>query len=189
MTRAGPALGIALTLTLTATPALGAPLDELMTLLAARRHGVADFEQTQYLAALKRPLRSSGVLTYDAPDRLEQRTLSPRPQSMLLDHGVLTLTRGSRQRTLRLEDDPQLAPFIDSVRATLAGDRAALEQHFELTFEGDLDHWQLTLRPLAPKLAALVQHIRIGGQRAAILEVEVRQSDGDRSLMSIRPRE
>lgn len=187
MTRAGVALGIALTLT--ATPALGASLDELMALLAARRHGVADFEQSQYLSALKQPLRSSGVLTYDAPDRLEQRTLSPRPQSMLLDHGVLTLTRGSHQRTLRLEDDPQLAPFIDSVRATLAGDRTALEQHFQLTFEGDLDHWQLTLRPLAPKLAALVQDIRIAGQRAAILEVDVRQSDGDRSLMSIRPRE
>ena len=168
---------------------VAAALDDLMASLAQRRHGVADFEQTQYLAMLKQPAHSSGVLTYDAPDRLEQRTLEPRPQSMLLDHGMLTLQRGSRRRTLRLEDDPAIASLIDSIRATLAGDRAALEQRFELTFDGNLDHWQLLLRPRAQDTAALVQHIRISGEHASILEVEVQQRDGDRSLMAIKPRE
>lgn len=169
--------------------AVAAPLDDLMASLAQRRHGVADFEQTQYLAILKQPAHSSGVLSYDAPDRLEQRTLKPRPQSMLLEHGVLTLQRGSRQRTLRLQDAPSIAPLLDGVRATLAGDRAALEQRFELTLDGTLDHWQLLLRPRAPEVAAIVQQIRIAGERANILEVEVQQSDGDRSLMTIKPRE
>jgi len=172
-----------------AAPAVAAPLDELMARLAQRRHGVADFEQTQYLAVLKQPMHSSGVLTYDAPDRLEQRTLKPHVQSMLLDHGMLTLQRGSRQRTLRLQDYPDIAPLIDSVRATLAGDQAALEQRFDLSLDGNLDHWQLQLQPRDPKLAALVRHIRIAGERDAILEVELQQSDGDRSLMSISPRE
>jgi outer membrane lipoprotein-sorting protein len=164
-------------------------LDRLMALLAQRRHGVADFEETQYLSLLKRPVQSSGVLSYDAPDHLEQRTLKPRPQSLLLDHGMLTMQVGSRQRTLRLQDYPQFAPLIDSVRATLAGDRAALAQRFEIGFEGDLDHWQLLLRPLEPALAASVQRIRLSGERDAILQVEVQQSDGDRSLMRITPRE
>ena len=103
-----------------------AVLDQLMTLLAQRRHGVADFEETQYLAVLKKPARSSGVLSYDAPDHLEQRTLKPRPQSAILDRGVLTLETGGRQRTVRLQDYPQLASvggltFLQSLRcATLA---------------------------------------------------------------------
>jgi len=164
-------------------------LDRLMALLAQRQHGVADFEETQYLSLLKRPAQSSGVLSYDAPDHLEQRTLKPRAQSVVLDHGMLTMQVGSHQRTLRLQDYPQFAPLIDSVRATLAGDRAALERRFEIGFEGDLDHWQLLLRPLEPKLAAIVQRIRLAGERDAILQVEVQQSDGDRSLMRITPRE
>jgi hypothetical protein len=164
-------------------------LDRLMALLAQRQHGVADFQETQYLSLLKRPAQSSGVLSYDAPDHLEQRTLKPRAQSVVLDHGMLTMQVGSRQRTLRLQDYPQFAPLIDSVRATLAGDRAALEQRFEIGFEGDLDHWRLLLRPLEPGLAAIVQRIRLSGERAAILQVEVQQSDGDHSLMRITPRE
>ncbi len=164
-------------------------LDRLMALLAQRQHGVADFEETQYLSLLKRPAHSSGVLSYDAPDHLEQRTLKPRAQSAVLDHGMLTLQVGSRQRTMRLQDYPQFAPLIDSVRATLAGDRTALEQRFEISFDGDLDHWQLRLRPLEPKLAAIVTRIRLSGERDAILQVEVQQSDGDRSLMHITPRE
>jgi hypothetical protein len=176
-------------LALTGAPSLAAPLDELMTLLAARRHGEADFEQTQYLAALSRPLHSSGILSYDAPDRLEQRTLKPRPQSLLLEHGVLTMTRGTHQRSLQLQDAPQLAPLVDCMRATLAGDRAALEQNFELTLEGGLDHWQLQLLPRTPALTTNVRDIRIAGRRDAIVEVEVHQADGDHSLMSIQPRE
>jgi outer membrane lipoprotein-sorting protein len=117
----------ALTLTAGVTIAAdeGGTLGNLMALLAQRRHGVADFTQTQYLAVLKQPQRSEGVLSYDAPDHLEQRTLKPHPQTAVLDHGVLTLTRGSRQRTVRLDEYPQLAPLIDSVRATLAGDLPA----------------------------------------------------------------
>jgi outer membrane lipoprotein-sorting protein len=165
------------------------PLSQLMTLLSRRQHGVADFEQTQYLAALRQPAHSSGVMTYDAPDHLEERTLKPREQSVVLDHGTLTLQSGTRNRTLQLNEYPQIAPLVDSVRATLAGDRAALEQRFELDYSGDLAHWQLLLKPRDAKAAAVVDRIRISGEHDVILQVEVRQSDGDHSLMTIRPRE
>ncbi|MGA8707898.1 MAG: LolA-related protein [Steroidobacteraceae bacterium] len=164
-------------------------LGRLMQLLSQRQHGVAEFEQTEYLAALRQPAHSSGVMTYAAPDHLEEHTLKPREQSVTLDHGTLTLQSGTRRRTLRLDDYPQIAPLIDSVRATLAGDRAALEQRFELRFSGDVARWQLLLHPRDPKVAAVVDHIRISGERDAILQVEVQQSDGDHSLMTIQPRE
>jgi Outer membrane lipoprotein carrier protein LolA-like len=189
---ASPRIGIALLTTL--WPLLAAAgqsggLDGLMALLAQRQHGVAAFEQDQYLSVLTRPAHSSGTLTYDAPDHLEEHTLQPREQSAVLDHGVLTVQIGTRQRRLALRDYPQLAPLLESIRATLAGDRAALEQWFALDLQGDLDHWQLSLRPLDAKLAASVAQVRLRGERAAVLEVEVQQSDGDHSLMRITPRE
>jgi hypothetical protein len=164
-------------------------LDRLMGLLAQRRHGEADFSETKYLSLLKQPLKSSGVLIYDAPDHLEQRTVLPKPQTVLLDHGVVTMQIGKHQRVLRLADYPQLAPLIDSIRATLAGDRAALERVFVLEFDGSLDHWQLRLEPRDPALAATLKRIDMRGERDAIREVQVLQGDGDRSVMSITPRE
>jgi hypothetical protein len=167
----------------------GAELDRLMTLLSQRQHGEADFTEKKYLSLLKQPLESSGVLIYDAPDHLEQRTTLPRPQAVVLDHGVVTMQIGKRQRVLRLADYPQLAPLIDSIRATLAGDRAALERVFELGFSGTLDHWQLRLQPRNARLAANLKLIDMRGERDAVREVQVQQSDGDRSIMSITPRE
>jgi hypothetical protein len=128
-------------------------------------------------------------MIYDAPDHLEQRTEKPRPQSVVLDHGIVTMQIGQRHRVLRLADYPQLAPLIDSIRATLAGDRAALERVFELGFTGTLEHWQLRLEPHDAQLAATLKRIDMQGERDAVREVQVQQSDGDRSVMSITPRE
>jgi hypothetical protein len=164
-------------------------LDSLMALLSQRRHGEADFTEKKYLSMLKQPLESSGELIYDAPDHLEQRTEKPRPQSVVLDHGIVTMQIGQRHRVLRLADYPQLAPLIDSIRATLAGDRAALERVFELGFTGTLEHWQLRLEPHDAQLAATLKRIDMQGERDAVREVQVQQSDGDRSVMSITPRE
>lgn len=164
-------------------------LDSLMALLSQRRHGEADFNEKKYLSMLKQPLESSGVLIYDAPDHLEQRTTQPRPQSVVLDHGIVTMQIGQHRRVLRLADYPQFAPLIDSIRATLAGDRAALEQVFELGFSGTLEHWQLRLQPRDARLAATLKRIDMHGERDAVREVQVEQSDGDRSVMSITPRE
>jgi hypothetical protein len=165
------------------------PLDALLGQLAQRRHGVASFEQRQFLSVLKQPLDSSGLLLYEAPDHLEQRTIKPRPQSVVVDHGQVTMQLGAHVRTLRLADYPQLAPLIESVRATLAGDRAALEDEFILQFSGTLAQWQLLLVPRDPSLAAQVEHVRLSGENDAITGVEVLQAGGDRSVMRITPRE
>jgi hypothetical protein len=183
-----------LTLAMGAMPAAqssdGPPeLDSLMALLAQRRHGEADFREQKYLSMLTQPLESAGVLIYDAPDHLEQRTTLPHPQSVVLEHGVVTMQIGKRRRVLRLADYPQLAPLIDSIRATLAGDRAALENSFALSFSGTLDHWQLRLQPRDARLAATLNRIDMRGERDTVREVQVLQSDGDRSVMSITPRE
>jgi outer membrane lipoprotein-sorting protein len=161
--------------------------DELLKLLAARPHGHVTFTEVQQLAMLDRPLQSSGELLYEAPDRLEKRTLKPKAQTLVLEHGVLMAHRGHRTFVMELRDYPQVVPFVESIRATLAGDRAALERFFRVQFDGTLEHWTLLLVPVDATLAGAVKDIRIEGDRDAIRTVEIRQSDGDRSLLSIGP--
>ena len=159
--------------------------DELLKLLAARRHGHVTFTEVQQLAMLDRPLESSGELWYEAPDRLEKRTLKPRAQTLILEHGVLTARRGHRTYVMALRDYPQVVPLVESIRATLAGDRAALERTFRVQFDGTLGAWTLLLVPVDTTLAGAVKDIRIAGERDSVRTVEIRHNDGDRSLLRI----
>jgi hypothetical protein len=180
--------GIVIAWVTTAHAAAAAPaqdLDQLMALLAQRQHGHVSFTEKHFLAILDRPVESSGELFYDAPDRLEKRTLKPKPETVVLQNGVITAQRGRHTYTLNLSDYPQIVPLIDSIRATLAGDRAALERLFKVTFDGSLDEWTLALTPSDPAVARSVRAIRIEGARDAIHTVEIQQADGDRSLLTI----
>ncbi len=160
---------------------------EVMALLAQRTHGRVAFSEVHELAMLKQPVKSSGELVYVAPDRLEKHTLEPKPETLVLDHGVLSAQRGRHSYTVPLSDAPQVVPFVESVRATLAGDTAALERYFTVGFEGDLGHWRLSLLPRDPAIAKAVKAIHMEGERDAIRTVEIRESDGDRSLLTIGP--
>ena len=164
----------------------GAMLSQLMQRLAKRQHGHATFVEHQFIAILDRPLESSGELFYDSPDRLEKRTLAPKAESLVLDKGTLRVRRGARSYSLDLQDYPQIAPFIDSIRATLAGDLAALESTYALHFDEGAGGWTLVLVPREAKLAAVIARIRMTGSQDVISEVTVERADGDRTVMTIR---
>jgi hypothetical protein len=158
-----------------------------MALLAERKHGRASFLEQDYFAFLERPVTSSGVLIYEAPDRFVKRTLRPRRASLELDDGLVTVRRGGRRYHFDLSSDPEVAPDLDALRATLAGDRAALERAFDVRFEGSLAHWRLTLTPRAAPIARRLRAIRIAGLREDIHSIVILESNGDRSVMTLGP--
>ena len=162
-----------------------AAFDELLKLLAERRHEHVTFTEVQQLAILDRPLHSSGELLYDAPERLEKRTLAPRREDLVLEHGMLSVERDHHRRSVALRDFPQAVPFVESLRATLAGDRAALTRYFTVQFSGPLGGWTLELTPIDATLKRSVQHIVITGETDRIRTVQIRQSDGDTSTLTI----
>ena len=161
-------------------------LQELMSLLAARRHGQVDFVEQHFLAVLKRPVESFGVMTYDAPHRLEKRTVEPRPERLVLDGDEITVERKGHTHVLELAAYPSLLPFIESLRATMAGDLPALEHAFNVDFAGNLERWTLTLSPRDSKVSSTVSRVRIDGSRDVLSKVEIFEANGDRSLMTLR---
>ena len=178
--------GAGLLLGLCCAPALAAwDVTQLMQALAQNKSGRASFVETKYIALLDKPVESSGELLYTAPDRLEKRTLKPRPESMLIESGNLTVERGKRRMVLRLQEHPELAAFTESIRGTLAGDVVALKRIYNLDLEGSEERWTLTLRPVETKMLEVVQRIRIAGSRAEVKSIEIEQADKDRSVMLI----
>lgn len=160
-------------------------LQQLMDTLAQTKSGRATFVEKKNIALLDKPVESSGELLYTAPDRLEKRTLKPKPESMVVNGGELLIERGRQKYQLQLQAYPELAAFIDSIRGTLAGDRSALERSYRLSLEGNAERWTLQLQPLEPKMLAVIQRIRISGARNQVRGIDITQADGDSSTMTI----
>ena len=160
-------------------------IEQLMHGLAQIRSGHVSFVEKKSIALLDKPVESSGELLYSAPDHLEKRTLKPKTEAVVVDGDALLIERGRQKYHLRLTDYPELAAFLDSIRGTLAGDRKALERNYRLSLEGTTERWTLQLLPLDEKMQKVIQRIRIAGMRDQVRSIEITQSDGDSSLMTI----
>lgn len=163
-------------------------LDRLMALLAAYPGGTVRFVERRHMAMLDAPLVSRGEMTYRAPDWLERRTLSPRPERLLLDKDTLTLERDQRRMSMPVSQRPEVEAFVSSIRSTLQGDRAALERHYRVALQGQPEkRWTLTLEPLQARLRGVVTQILISGSGVVVDRIDYTQSDGDRTEMRLEP--
>jgi hypothetical protein len=184
---------LALSVCLMALFALSSPVaadwdvSKLMQSLASQKGGQARFVERKFIALLDKPVVSSGELAFTAPDRLEKRTLLPKPELFSLDRDTLRMERGRQKYTLRLSDYPEVMAFVDSIRGTLAGDQKKLERSYALRLSGSPESWSLMLLPSDQRIAAHVLRIVISGTRHQVHTIEYLQADGDRAVMSIEP--
>jgi outer membrane lipoprotein-sorting protein len=163
-------------------------LDQLMHALAQRDHGRADFVEAKYMRLLSRPLTLRGTLAYRAPDWLEKRTTDPNEEILQVDGERLRIDIPGRRihREFALRELPAVWGFVESLRATLRGDRAALERFYRVELDGEVRHWVLTLQPRDPKMAAMITQIRMSGAGGRLASFEIVEARGDRSVMKIR---
>lgn len=162
-------------------------LQALFAKLKGAKPTRAEFVERKHLALLDRPVESRGELTFTPPDRMEKRTTVPKPERVVVERDRITLERGGKTYTLGLRENPNVAVLVESIRATLAGDLAALTRTYSVAASGSDADWRLVLRPLDPAIATLVERVEIRGAEAAVRTVEIFQADGDRSVMTIAP--
>ncbi|EQD40329.1 transmembrane protein, partial [mine drainage metagenome] len=140
------------------------------------------------LGVLDQPIMSTGNLSFIAPDKLEKHTLTPQPESLILNGEILTIDHpGKRPMTVSLEEYPEVATFIESIRGTLAGDLTALEKLYALKLTGQIQNWHLVLKPKQERMSRIFSSIRITGSQAEVKSIEINQRDGDHSEMVITP--
>lgn len=179
---------IGLLAALLALPASAAfEFTELMALLGARRSGEARFVEQRQVQGFDAPLRSSGVLSFEAPDRFTRRQLEPRAETMSVQGNAVSLTRNGRTRSMTLDSAPEMTAIVEALRGTLTGDAATLKRHFKPALSGAREQWTLELAPIEPQVAASVRGVRIVGRRGELATVEIDLASGDRSTMTIEP--
>jgi outer membrane lipoprotein-sorting protein len=167
--------------------AAGFDLDALMARLAQVRSGEAVFTEDRQVLQLDRTIRSSGRLSFAAPDVFVRETLRPTQERLAVQGNQLTITRGNRTHTALLDAVPEAAVIVEAIRGTLTGNRAVLERYFDTNLQGSPGQWQLQLVPRDPRLRGQVTQVRVAGRQAQVREVRISLADGDSSVMRIEP--
>lgn len=162
-------------------------IEQLMQGMAEVKSARRKFSERKYMSVLTAPLESSGTLVYEAPGRLEKRTLVPKEESMVLNQGLLVIESKARhmKRTMMVNQYPAMGAFVESIRATLAGDLKTLNQYFQLKLEGNATHWHLQLTPNDQATREVVREISMDGRGKFIDSVEILEAGGDRSVMTV----
>jgi len=162
-------------------------MPQLMQSMAEVKSAKHKFTERKYMSVLTAPLESSGTLLYEAPGRLEKRTLAPREESMVLNQGILVIENKAMhmKRTMMVNQYPAMGAFVESIRATLAGDLKTLSQYFQIKLEGNAARWHLQLMPSDQATREVVREVRMEGRGKMIDSIEIIEAGGDRSVMSV----
>ncbi len=167
--------------------AAGFDLQALMHQLAQVRSGQAVFVEDRRVQQLDQTLRSSGRLSFSAPDTFVRETLKPSHERLAVVGNQLTMSRGNRSRTALLDSVPEAVVIVEAIRGTLTGNRETLERYFDTSVQGSAQQWQLELVPREPRLRGQVAHLRLSGGQGQVREVRMTLADGDTSVMRIEP--
>ncbi|MFT7678624.1 MAG: hypothetical protein ACI8QC_002618, partial [Planctomycetota bacterium] len=165
-----------------------ADIDELFLRFSRMQGLQANFVEKKYLALLALPLKSTGRLYFLPPNYLTRVVDTPTKSKLSITPTELRMRDPNGDEVLDLRQNPELRAFVTSLVRVFAGDRKHLEKSYAITYAHDAEHktkWSLTLRPLAKPLTEMVRYLRLDGSGAAVLRIEIREPNGDRTVTSI----
>lgn len=151
--------------------------------------GRATFVETRKMSGQTR--RSNGVLTYNAPDRLERETLQPFPERVVVQNERMTMEfeTGPGQvssREFALARVPAMRPFFVAMRSLLSGDVETLQRTFEITTDGNDAAWKIKLVP-RERADKQTREILFSGRGKDLYTVELHHKNGDSSQTQLTP--
>ncbi len=161
-------------------------LPALMQKLSEVRSAEGSFTERKYFSILNNPLILTGKVIYRAPDYVRKEYDDPGTESYEVRGDNLTVEYpDGRRRDLSIDEHPLLRAFVESYRATLAGNLEGLRRDFDVEVSGPMDAWQLRLTPRNPELAEFLSAVVMGGREGTVYSVETLEAGGDRSVMTV----
>jgi hypothetical protein len=120
---------------------------------------------------------------------LEKNTDGPVAEHLVVDGNRLFLQKPAENldRSLWIDQMPEVQALVESIRGTLAGDLPALERHYSVGLDGSAEKWRLTLVPLSRRVQTFLKVVRLEGEGGDIRLVETVEANGDTSRMLIEP--
>ena len=155
-------------------------VEALLERMRASAGVAAEFTERKELALLSAPLESRGRLYFAPPDRLARFTTAPLFSALIIDGDSVRFREGEDQE-IDLSGDPVARRFVENFIVLWSGDRDRLERLYRVDLSSEGERWQLSLSPRGAPLDAVIERIELRGDAQRLLEMVVRDRDGDRT--------
>jgi hypothetical protein len=162
-------------------PAGNLSLEDLLQHMATTHGVVAEFREIKTLKLLDAPLETRGTIYFQPPDRFARITREPAETRLVLDGGRMRFQDAAGGSDFDLSANPVARSFAENMVVLWRGDRAALEAIYTLDFHSEGARWQLALAPRHAPLDKFLRSITLRGDGSVMNEMEVVESDGDRT--------
>lgn len=162
------------------------PLQALQARLAAFETVRADFVQHKEIAAMKRPLVSSGRVLISREHGVWWQIEQPlRIGYVLQADRIVEIAADGTRRTRSAQDQPGLGQVARIFRALLNAQNDALAEYFEVRSVPAAKGWAVELKPRQPQLAQHLQSIQLSGD-TFVESIRIDEASGDRSLIEFK---
>jgi hypothetical protein len=165
-----------------------AGLQEVMAGFSTISRSESRYTEEKHYEMLDVPMVQHGLLEYQAPEMLAwSRGKDSESRYEIREDQMIDIRNGKVVRRMALDGLPAVRAFVESFRATLAGDETRLRQYYALEFTGGEDHWQIKLSPRDRDMKRFIDHIQLEGEHNHLKVVEIHETDGDWSHMELEP--
>ena len=146
----------------------------------------AEFTQTKQMAALKRPLVTTGRLVFSRSHGVLWQIEQPYRMSYLLgENRIVEMAADGTRRERGLRDVPGLAQVGRIFRALLGANTSALRETFEVGVQGDPARWEIDLKPRQAQLAQFLSGLHLSGGRF-VEAIRIDEVGGDNTQIRFR---
>ncbi|MEI7429607.1 MAG: outer membrane lipoprotein carrier protein LolA [Betaproteobacteria bacterium] len=146
----------------------------------------AEFVQTKQVAAMKRPLVTSGHLTFSQQHGVLWQIEQPYRMSYVLgEERIVEISSDGVRRERGLREVPGLAQVGRVFRAMLGANTAALQEVFEVAVQGDVGKWEISLKPRQAQLAQFLSGMQLSGARF-VESITISEAGGDTTQIRFR---
>lgn len=137
-----------------------------------------DFTQTRTLAALSRPLKTTGRLVLAKDQGVIWQVRKPLNLTYVIGpKGMLEVGPDGKAKRKAAKDVPMVAQMGRILQALLVGQWSALEDYFTVRAEGKAERWKIILVP-RPQTGEFLKGVQVYGARF-IERIHVEELSGD----------
>ncbi len=163
-----------LLLTQVATSSSDPDLISLFERIAAGPSASLGFEEVRTSELLQQPVLISGTLSYADDGRLIRDIQQPRRETHILFQDHVEISRpGGYFRSFSLHKAPELQALRYALSAVLTGQAQQLQEHFDLIWWHDHEHWRLRLTPRDEAVAQALEALVMSGHNDQIDAIEL----------------
>jgi outer membrane lipoprotein-sorting protein len=146
----------------------------------------ATFTEEKSVKLLAHPLRSTGTIVFSRDRGVARLTTKPKVTSVVITPTTLKFKDANHSEEIPLDKSKDLKAFALIFPSVLRGDRVALEKSFAIGLYGsDTDRWALVFTPKTDSLKKLVAKIAVYGTRGDLTGVDITETSGDTTVLTL----